>query len=62
MLRAAAGRASEPFDVRHRTAEFGICLAEFQDCFVPIFLHYAPILPFWDDNVCLGHCMLEVYK
>lgn len=60
MLRAAAGRASEPFDGRHRTAGFGICPDEFQGCFVPVFLHYAPILPFWDDDVCLGHYMLDV--
>lgn len=37
-------------------------LLSFRVAFFPVFLYYAPILPFRDGNVCLGHCMLEMYN
>lgn len=49
-----------PLDIVRGTVEFGVCPTRFQSCFDPIFPHYDPIPPLWNDNVYCVHCGLEV--
>jgi hypothetical protein len=41
-------RPEDPFDTRHRDAEFGVCPVGFQSCFGSVIPHYAP---FWNGDV-----------
>jgi hypothetical protein len=45
-------RSEEPFDIRHRDADIGVCTDGFQTCFAPIFPHCALFSPFWNDRFC----------
>lgn len=40
-----------PFDTGHGAIGFGICPAEFQSYFDPVFPYYASIPPTWNGNV-----------
>lgn len=44
-----------------RSAGFGVALPELQSCFCLIFPCYTSILLFWNRNVYLCQCTLEVY-
>lgn len=66
---AAVGRAgvmgrwnslSSDLDVGHRDVGFGVCLPGFVSCFGPTIICYAPILPFYNQNVCSEPLILEV--
>lgn len=48
-----AGRAKppKPFDESHGAKGFGVCPAEFQSCFDPVFPQYACFPPWWNSNV-----------
>ena len=53
-------RSEEHLDIRHGDAEFGVCPAGFQSCFVPVFPHCAPLATFWNVMYVLCHYMLGV--
>jgi hypothetical protein len=48
------GRSEKCFDIRHGDSEFEVCPAGFWIWFGPVFSHYVPFLPFWNDNVYPG--------
>ena len=46
-----AVETSKPFDNRHGTAGFGVFSPGFQSCCGPVFAHYVPFHPLWNNNV-----------
>lgn len=51
--------SDEHFDIRHRDAQFGVCLDDFHSYCGPVIPSYVPFLPLRVAMYILCHCTLE---